>query len=661
MTALIDLGRDLILRRGEVTFAVNRLLDRRTKVQLENQSTGEYVNLGVEEFYKRVRDGDYVPISGTQTVPERDTLDLAIVDTTQLPEAEKDHLDIKQRVIKLLKKAGLTRGQRREISEKLPELVERINDERAKIGKVPIAVRMQASTVMTWWRKFEEAGQNITSLISGNLFRRRKTGLHEKVEALIDDTLDKHFLTRERHTLTHAYGELKKALTKAVKDGSITKEAASVSFPTYSRRMHEIDPYIVKERRFGTSAARHQFRATLDGTRATRALERVEIDHTLLNWIVVCDRTGLPLGRPTLTIAVDSYSGYIVGLYVSFNGPGITSVLKTIKSSILPKTSLALEAGCQMPWAAWGVGDTFLLDNGLEFHCNVFRHVAWELSTDVEYCAVRQPWVKPHAERTLLNLDFIAVSNGRVHKPVPNAVVIDPKEYATITLSNLTRGLILWAADVHGQTFHSRWFCKPYEKFCESIQISPPPTMPLSLAGLDLIAAMHKTLTVSSGGVELRGLSYAGGELPYLLRDAGGKFRSLVKWDPDNMGRVHVQHPRTGAWHVLECTRPDFAEGLTWRQLLTIRKALRELMHESTDSVDRMAAAKDRLREIWLEPLTNRTSSSDRDAAKRFAKVSASVAPPVTPPAKGPALLVSEPEFQYQVDQIPDFDVVQFS
>jgi len=46
------------------------------------------------------------------------------------------------------------------------------------------------------------------------------------------------------------------------------------------------------------------------GPAPTEILERVEIDHTVLDLFLVDVDDRLPIGRPTLTTALDVYSGF---------------------------------------------------------------------------------------------------------------------------------------------------------------------------------------------------------------------------------------------------------------------------------------------------------------------------------------------------------------
>jgi putative transposase len=400
-------------------------------------------------------------------------------------------------------------------------------------------------------------------------------------------------------------------------------EKATVSLATVSRRLSEFGPYERDKARYGIEYARPKYRTSVEGALAVRAMQRLECDHTLLNWVVICDRTGLPLGRPTLTILVDAMSGYVVGLYVSFNGPGITSVLNVVKNSIRPKDDLTKAASTTQPWLAFGIGETLVLDNGMEFHARVFQLTAWELGIDLEYCRVRSPWLKPHVERFFANLDYFSLARGRVRKPMANVLNIDPKEDAAILFSDFVRGLIKFVVDVYPFEFNERRLRTPFEAFQESFTTLGPPTFQWSMDQLDLIAAMRRDLTVGPGGIDLRGLAFSSTDVRSMKKEVGAKFKTGVKWNPDDLSFIHLQHPKNGQWMPVPSLRPDYTTGLSWNQHLLISKHARD-KHVLGGGVERLLQARQELLEIWMNGIAKRNRAQDMRNLGKFSGLSSS-------------------------------------
>jgi putative transposase len=567
-------------------------------------------------------------------------------------------------LVQHLHKARISRGQRTKIAKAVSTLFDQRDAANARLGKSPER-RPSTSTAMEWMRRFEESGRNIASLLSGHSHRKREATIDRTVEEAIEWALDKHYLTRGRRTLQYAYDRLQGHLKQLVERQKLAPEKANVSMATFHRRKDSLDPFMVLSRRYGGQYASNKLRVTMDGTVVHRAMQRYEVDHTLLNWVIVCDRTGLPLGRPTLTVVIDSYSGYVTGLYISFNGPGLSSVMNVIKNCIRPKGHLVEAAGATKPWVAWGVPDCLILDNGMEFHSDSFRAAAWELNADLEYCRVRTPWLKPRVERFFANLDYLPLESGRVFKPMANVLNIDPKKDATITLSRLCQGMVLFACDIHGHQPNSRTLELPWERFSNSVAQNPPPSLPLAMTGLDLIAAISKQLMVSQGGVEFYDLNYGGYDLKELIHCAGGKFKTLVKWDPDNLGSVYVRHPRTDEWITLFCTRPDYAVGLSWNQHRLLRQFTRQSLKLS-GTVEHLLQAKVHLSEVWMEPLAKKNTPLDFKQARKFVGQLTSASTPfeaeteVQPAAVTPQRVLASEELVVEQHAIPEFETLTF-
>ena len=65
--------------------------------------------------------------------------------------------------------------------------------------------------------------------------------------------------------------------------------------------------------------------------------ERVQIDHTRIDVVVVNEGDRLPIGRPWLTLAIDVASRVVLGFSVSLEGPSVVSVALTLVHAVLAK------------------------------------------------------------------------------------------------------------------------------------------------------------------------------------------------------------------------------------------------------------------------------------------------------------------------------------
>jgi len=630
----------LVVRRGSQQLEFLNLLDG-NKVQLQDQRTRLVQVMKLSTFYAEVMSKKIQPVIGDIADDENQDgggkAPELIFDIASLESHEQSRLERCINWVKALRKRGITRGQIRRIQKARLDIAAALGD-----GSPP-----GVSTLTVWMRRYELSSANPAALLSGNRSRRRNRTLPLSVEEVIKKNLRNVYLTPAQHTLRHAHEQILLDLKKLAKAKKIEESQAQVSLATVSRRLSEFGSYERAKARFGPGYARAKFRTSVEGTLAVRAMQRLECDHTLLNWVVICDRTGLPLGRPTLTIIVDAMSGYVVGLYVSFYGPGITSVLNVVKNAIRPKDDLAKAAGTKQPWIAFGIGETLVLDNGMEFHSKVFQMTAWELGIDLEYCRVRSPWLKPHVERFFANLDYFSLARGRVRKPMANVLNINPKDDAAILFSDFVCGLVKFVTDVYPFELNERKLCTPFEAFQESFNTLRPPTFQWSMDQLDLIAAMRKDLTVGAGGVELPGISYSSSDVLVLKKEVGHTFKTGVKWNPDDLSFIYLQHPLSKDWLPVPSTRPDYTDGLSWNQHLLIRKHARD-KHVQGGGVDRLLLARQELHESWMNGIARSNRVQNMRTSAKFSGLSSSQvlmseksAVPLLPAAK----MVSKEDF----------------
>lgn len=114
-------------------------------------------------------------------------------------------------------------------------------------------------------------------------------------------------------------------------------QSLRVSSETMRQIALTVDRYNITRSRWGRGVANAKRKPRSAGVVTTRPLERVELDHFLCDVHLVCHKTGVPLGRPWLTLAVDHYSGMVVGYHLSFAPPSAASVLAALRHAILPK------------------------------------------------------------------------------------------------------------------------------------------------------------------------------------------------------------------------------------------------------------------------------------------------------------------------------------
>lgn len=645
---LVTLETGLVVRRGARTLEFLNLIPG-GKVQFQDQRTRLVQTYTLPRFYADMQNGNLFPVLANEiTYSAEHAAPLIVTDLSSLPPKKQKDFNRRMGYIRGVHKRRLTRGRRSAISAAILQIAAQLGD-----PKPP-----SEDTVMKWLRDFETSGNNPAAVVTKT--RRRARRVHSVVEEVIATGLRRVYLTTSRHTLRDTVDAIDADLKRKVKQGKLSEAQASVSKATVFRRLQEIDRYDRDKARYGVNYARNKFRTSVEGVQAIRPLQRVECDHTMFNWVVICDRCLLPLGRPTLTATVDSYSGYVVGLYVSFYGAGLTSVLNVLKNSIQPKDQIAADAGTKNPWLAWGICETFLMDNGLEFHSPQHQLAANLLGMDVEYCRVRTPWSKPKVERFFATLDYLNLPAGRIRKPLPEGRKLDPTKDVCIFFSDFVRGMIKYVVDEYPFELNSRRLETPFNKFKEGMELMPPPAFLSSTRELDMVAAMSRQYVVSAGGVEIYGLSYSSEELGYLKRAVGHKFTTLVKWNPDDMSEIYVKDPRSDQWLIVPSLLPRYTTGLSFVQHRLVRAHLRA-KHIQGGDAERLLRGRAELREIWMNAQARGRRAANQRLAAKFSGLSSN-RPVIEESFDQPALptprpvVLADEEVVQQHREVPSFD-----
>jgi putative transposase len=199
-------------------------------------------------------------------------------------------------------------------------------------------------TVCRDYRKWLAAGRDIRAIIPRHAERGKAgTRLAPEVKAVTDQVIQELYMTAERKRVPEVHLEIVRRLSDANKYRPETDRLPIPSRTTIYREIQRRPPYETMVARYGKRRADMEFRVSVAGPETSRTLQRVTMDHTPADIIVVDDNSMLPLGRPTITSALDEYSRCPMGFYSGFEPPSCLSVMRCLKHAILPKTYVQRE------------------------------------------------------------------------------------------------------------------------------------------------------------------------------------------------------------------------------------------------------------------------------------------------------------------------------
>ena len=434
-------------------------------------------------------------------------------------------------------------------------------------------------TVYRWLRAYESSdGAPLSLVVSSSTQGNRAPRFEKEVVDICQETIQAFYMKEERPGVVHVTNL---AAAKVRQENRLRPTSAQLAMPTrrlIRRLIDEIPAYDRCVARFGREAARKRFRAVLNVRLTDSALQRGEMDHTRLNLLVVDDATGMPLGRPWLTVLLDDHTRCILGICISFEPPSRATVARCLRHAFMPKTGLRDRyPDLVNDWEQFGVVSELAMDGGVEFHSAEVESICFELNIEQHFAPRKTPWFKGKVERIqgTLNRETTASTPGKTFEGIVDREDYDPKKHAVVTRSGLEHLVVKWIVDVYHQRPHSALGCSPAQKWKNSIRAEDIPLMADPLR-FDAILGGREKRVLSHKGIEFAGMLYNSLEMRDLRARFGDRIEVDVRVDRSDLGHVIVLHPQTREPLRVPCLRQDYAAGLTEWQHNVCRKFARD-------------------------------------------------------------------------------------
>ncbi len=422
------------------------------------------------------------------------------------------------------------------------------------------------ATVLRWKQRYIDSGNDLTALVVQSHKKGNRTSRYcEATINLVNDVIDEVYMTLERGTYQDVLDE---ALLRVKKENRLRPRALHIRRPTFrfvKRLIKEISAFDRCSARFGRTKAVARFRHIEKLWVADVPLERAEIDHTLLDLIVIDDETFMPLGRPWLTVCIDTRTRAVLGLYLGFEPPSHLTVAACLRHAFLPKTQLRKRyPSIENDWCAYGVMQELVVDNGAEFHSDSLETACLSLGIEMHFSARKTPWHKGKVERFIKTLND-AVSHktpGTTFSNVLEKGDYDPAKHAIVRLSKIQEIVQKWIVDVYHQRPHRATGLPPELDWNTSID-DEDILLPDDATVFDALLGRKETRTLTHKGIELDCLFYNSHELSYLRKRYGSQFRVEIRIDDSNIGEIIVVCPHTGDLYRVPAIHSKYASGLS--------------------------------------------------------------------------------------------------
>ena len=216
-----------------------------------------------------------------------------------------------------------------------------------------------------------------------------------------------------------------------------------------------MNPVEVGRRREGAESVRPLQSAGDEVPVVESILDQVQIDHTVMDLIVVDDRDRQPIGRPYLTVAIDVRSRCLVGMVVTLEPPSAVSVGLCLAHAAGDKRPWLERLGIDAAWPMSGKPKALYVDNAREFKSEALTRGCDQHGISLDYRPLGRPHYGGIVERV------IGTAMRQIHE-LPGTTFSNPVErgaydaekMAALTIAELERWLVLAVATYHG-TVHS--------------------------------------------------------------------------------------------------------------------------------------------------------------------------------------------------------------
>lgn len=317
------------------------------------------------------------------------------------------------------------------------------------------------------------------------------------------------------------------------------------------------------ERRFGRRAAWLKFGIFERTKPPERPLEEVEVDHCLIDMVVVHPHTRRPMGRPWLTVVLDRATRMIVGAHLSFEVPSYASLQRALAHAFWKKDLSGIDE-LEHDWPCHGVPEWVICDNGKEFRSQSLQLSASMLDFGVVNLPVKMPWLKGAVERVFQTIGVQVFSHQEGTTLSRTMDYYEPAARAKLTLDEV-RGMILkWIVDDYHQNVHDTLKCRPIERWRELTALYPVRPVP-DFDHIVRLTGETFRRRISNVGIQYEDLLYADRAKlePLLARRGGLEQEWEIRFDPYDLGEIWLLDDERGEWVMIPCTDQLVSRGVS--------------------------------------------------------------------------------------------------
>jgi putative transposase len=437
-----------------------------------------------------------------------------------------------------------------------------------------------ASTVKDWMRKRGNRGDRRWADMRQLTGRIGEGKVHYELrEPLFQRALSTY--TNRGRKISDGYADHQADVKKLNESRGPDEHLTAVSYETFRRMVRALEERKTLSAKFGKRFVQSRWLGGGQPLTANHIFEIVMFDHTPIDMIFLVDaERGVIAGHPHLGLMVDLYSRCILHDEISFNDPTMCDIGRALRGANTPKEVLPYYASdYPVMEKLYGKPVEVYFDNALYQIARGVEDAFSDVGVDVCYVGVDEPTQKAVVERLMKRFKELLVEKlpGSTYDiPGMREAGYDPTKHVALTIKEF-RALLKEAIALYHITAHSglggRTPLAMYKKgLALGRHIIPHDQMDQLRRA---VGNVKYEVTLTKDGIELfGGLKYTHREVvPALLDDLAclearrgrpktPKALVKVKYDDLDISTIEVWNQRTKTYQTLQCTNPDYADGM---------------------------------------------------------------------------------------------------
>jgi len=440
-----------------------------------------------------------------------------------------------------------------------------------------------AVTIYSWIKIYEQTSQ-VSSLVPKTSQRGKKgSRLNSQIEAIVQEILNELYLSKQKYGFRKIYSRIARECKK------VNLEAPHEN--TVRNRIDAINPKEAMKKRYGHKMAKEKF-SNFDGEypEGNYPMDVVQIDHTPLDIIVVDKIHRKPLGRPYLTLAIDTYSRMIAGIYISLQAPGYFNVSQCLLSIFTKKDTFLQTQEVSGEWNIYGLPRVIHVDNGADLVSSDMQRVCDEYGITLLKRPVARPQFGAHVERVLgtINKEVHNLS-GTTFSNITQKGEYNSQKEATFTLEELIKWLTQYIVNIYHKKYHHGIDMSPEDKYIKGIigddetagtGILPPIIDDLDNIKISLLPTYYRS--IQKDGISLDGITYYSDVLRHWIGvtdETKNKIQHKIKRDPLNIQKIYFYDPEIKEYFDVPY-RKMYAPVMTLWDLYAVKRYLKEKKYQ---------------------------------------------------------------------------------